>query len=198
MFATSRGNHPPPPPPGCLPPESTFNLLPPIPPDPPRDLLPTASSVPPPWRTPLPPPPPPPPTAEGADRAAKKKAGKRRVTEEFCRAQGCWKLTELSKVASCASCALHSKDKTCRVHWDIPGKCADVGCQLKHPDGNECKFCRKHCTDPDCVPHNKPPRPSTNKSRGLRSQTKWEEKQKEKRQREAEWNLMQKMWSEWR
>ena len=136
--------------------------------------------------SPRPPPRPPSPAHAGADdhgagvdRAAKAPRWGARVrvpgTALYCMAPDCQRKRE---AADCQWCVWHCQWEGCRVHWDRPGRCQHPGCQHQAPRVRpgesrlECHWrcCRQHCPHPDrCEYHKEPPRPSTNRTRGVRS-----------------------------
>jgi len=115
----------------------------------------------------------------GVDRAAKAPRWGARVRVPgnalYCMAPDCQRKRE---AADCQWCVLHCEWDGCRVHWDRPGRCQHPGCLHQAPrvrPGESrlaCywRCCRQHCPDPDqCEYHKLPARPSTNRTRGVRS-----------------------------
>ena len=109
-------------------------------------------------------------------RAAKApRRGARMVTSLHCMAPDCQRKREAE---ACQWCVVHCEWALCRVHWNRPGRCQFSGCQHQAPQVRpgesrlvcRWKCCRQHCPDPDrCQYHKLPPRPSTNRTRGVRS-----------------------------
>ena len=105
--------------------------------------------------------------------------GGRLLTELPCEMAGCGRLRES---AACRFCAVHcvrQEQEPCRVHWDFPQRCQvrTTFCMAKRPSNAQCVYCRAHCADPECGYHQQPPKQSSNRTRGLRSATRWQERQ---------------------
>ena len=115
---------------------------------------------------PRPPPPPPPPGYE-----------RRRRTNRVCD-----QCTNACESLDCASCAVHCIDGSCRAHWDKPQRCQTTRavCMHNHPSRvySDCLFCRQHCPmeGGPCSYHSAPAKKSSNRTRGLRSQTRYMER----------------------
>ena len=103
----------------------------------------------------------------------------RRITTQLiCQTPGCQLMRE---AVVCNFCACHcdwhwptADQPLCKVHWDQPLRCKTVTMFCKHnhptPDKSDCTMCRQHCTrGADCAYHSQAAKPSSNRSRGLRS-----------------------------
>ena len=150
---------------------------------------------PPPWRqwrlgksddssiTEEPPHPPPPPLSSAPQpvdqtRGSDRKRYRRITVDAVCADADCTKRCESQ---GCNWCAVHCPglprtSAICKSHYDFPGRCTEVSvwCLNKHPVLLPCRDdrCASHCMDTACDRHfgpDKPTRPSTNRTRGLRT-----------------------------
>lgn len=121
---------------------------------------------------------PPPPALRFGVASNNQHRGGRLLTELPCEMAGCGRLRES---AACRFCAVHcvrQEQEPCRVHWDFPQRCQvrTTFCMAKRPSTAQCLYCRAHCADPECGYHQQPPKQSSNRTRGLRSATRWQER----------------------
>ena len=128
---------------------------------------------------PSPPATPPPPAQRFGVVSTNQHRGGRLLTALPCEMAGCGRLRES---AACRFCAVHCvrrEQEPCRAHWDFPQRCQvrSTFCLAKRPSTAPCLYCRAHCADPECTYHQQPPKKSWNRTRGLRSATRWQERQ---------------------
>ena len=129
------------------------------------------------------PPHPPPPLSSAPQpvdqtRGSDRKHHRRITVDAVCADANCTKRCESQ---GCNWCAVHCPGlprtaAVCKSHYDFPGRCTElsVRCLNKHPVQLPCRDdrCASHCMDTACDRHfgpDKPTRPSTNRTRGLRT-----------------------------
>ena len=129
------------------------------------------------------PPHPPPPLSSAPQpvdqtRGSDRKRHRRITVDAVCADADCTKRCESQ---GCNWCAVHCPglprtSAICKSHYDFPGRCTElsVWCLNKHPVLLPCRDdkCASHCMDTACDRHfgpDKPTRPSTNRTRGLRT-----------------------------
>ena len=129
------------------------------------------------------PPHPPPPLSSAPQpvdqtRGSDRERHRRITVDAVCADADCTKRCEPQ---GCNWCAVHCPglprtSAICKSHYDFPGRCTElsVWCLNKHPVLLPCRDdkCASHCMDTACDRHfgpDKPTRPSTNRTRGLRT-----------------------------